>query len=335
MDRRGAAARRDAGPALADADEPARATRRTHRETRRRGSPLDVPAFLRRQLTSWAGPCSLDGPPRLVDLHGRVRAPVSRRLAFPDAADALDSTALATSGSGPHRARARWQVHCRKAQWQQRERRGTPREGGRLRAQAARRAAARRARVPEHLLRRDVQPRLPDRSTRCSTSRTTSSASGCSCRRRGAGGAARGGRDARHARVADAGARVRRACVLACRSSGTTRTSSRCCGWPACRCGPRRATLDDPLVVIGGAVTFVNPEPLALFADVIAAGEGEALVPPLVRAFQAADGPRRPAARARRRARLLRAVVLRRALRRRRHDRRRSRRRRAPARRRW
>ena len=30
-----------------------------------------------------------------------------------------------------------------------------------------------------------------------------------------------------------------------------------------------------PLVVIGGAVTFVNPEPLALFADVIAAGEGE------------------------------------------------------------
>src|SRR5262249_47384600 len=34
-----------------------------------------------------------------------------------------------------------------------------------------------------------------------------------------------------------------------------------------------------PLVVVGGAVTFVNPEPLALFADVIAAGEGEALVP--------------------------------------------------------
>ena len=40
-----------------------------------------------------------------------------------------------------------------------------------------------------------------------------------------------------------------------------------------------------PLVVIGGAVTFVNPEPLALFADVIAAGEGEALVPALVDAF--------------------------------------------------
>ena len=40
-----------------------------------------------------------------------------------------------------------------------------------------------------------------------------------------------------------------------------------------------------PLVVIGGAVTFVNPEPLAMFADVIAAGEGEALVPALLDAF--------------------------------------------------
>jgi radical SAM superfamily enzyme YgiQ (UPF0313 family) len=38
----------------------------------------------------------------------------------------------------------------------------------------------------------------------------------------------------------------------------------------------------DPLVVIGGAVTFVNPEPLALFADVVAAGEGEILIPDLV-----------------------------------------------------
>ena len=44
-----------------------------------------------------------------------------------------------------------------------------------------------------------------------------------------------------------------------------------------------------PLVVIGGAVTFVNPEPLALFADVIAAGEGEALVPSFLRAFQRAS----------------------------------------------
>src|SRR5881394_2448295 len=47
-----------------------------------------------------------------------------------------------------------------------------------------------------------------------------------------------------------------------------------------------------PLIVIGGAVTFVNPEPLALFADVIAAGEGEVLIPGLERAFAAA-GDRR------------------------------------------
>ena len=45
-------------------------------------------------------------------------------------------------------------------------------------------------------------------------------------------------------------------------------------------------THHDPLVMIGGAVTFVNPEPLALFADIIAAGEGEALIPALVQAFQ-------------------------------------------------
>ncbi|MEZ5415790.1 MAG: radical SAM protein [Vicinamibacterales bacterium] len=44
-----------------------------------------------------------------------------------------------------------------------------------------------------------------------------------------------------------------------------------------------------PLVVIGGAVTFVNPEPLALFADVIAAGEGEVLVPSLLEAVAEAS----------------------------------------------
>ena len=41
-------------------------------------------------------------------------------------------------------------------------------------------------------------------------------------------------------------------------------------------------TAHDPLVVLGGAVTFVNPEPLALFADVVAAGEGEELVSTLL-----------------------------------------------------
>ena len=48
-------------------------------------------------------------------------------------------------------------------------------------------------------------------------------------------------------------------------------------------------TTHDPLVVIGGAVTFVNPEPLAMFADVIAAGEGEVLVPSLMGAIGAAS----------------------------------------------
>src|SRR4051794_3036794 len=47
-------------------------------------------------------------------------------------------------------------------------------------------------------------------------------------------------------------------------------------------------TKRDPLVVIGGAVTFVNPEPLALFADVIAAGEGEVLVPSLMQSIDEA-----------------------------------------------
>ncbi len=44
-----------------------------------------------------------------------------------------------------------------------------------------------------------------------------------------------------------------------------------------------------PMILIGGAVTFVNPEPLAPFADVIAAGEGEALIPSLLRGFQSAS----------------------------------------------
>src|SRR4029450_5719113 len=42
-------------------------------------------------------------------------------------------------------------------------------------------------------------------------------------------------------------------------------------------------------VVVGGAVTFVNPEPLALFADVIAAGGGELLVPALMVAIANSD----------------------------------------------
>ena len=44
-----------------------------------------------------------------------------------------------------------------------------------------------------------------------------------------------------------------------------------------------------PLVVLGGAVTFLNPEPLAPFIDVVAAGEGEVLVPHLVAAASMAS----------------------------------------------
>ncbi len=49
-------------------------------------------------------------------------------------------------------------------------------------------------------------------------------------------------------------------------------------------------TVRDPLIVVGGAVTFVNPEPLAPFADVIAAGEAEVLIPSLERAFRESTG---------------------------------------------
>ncbi|HET7747525.1 MAG TPA: radical SAM protein [Vicinamibacteria bacterium] len=51
--------------------------------------------------------------------------------------------------------------------------------------------------------------------------------------------------------------------------------------------GPR-----DPIVVLGGAAVFLNPEPLAPFADVIAVGEGEALVPRLMDALLGASSPR-------------------------------------------
>ena len=51
--------------------------------------------------------------------------------------------------------------------------------------------------------------------------------------------------------------------------------------------GPR-----DPLVVLGGAAIFLNPEPLALFADLVAAGEGEALVPKMMDTLLGAPTPR-------------------------------------------
>jgi radical SAM superfamily enzyme YgiQ (UPF0313 family) len=41
-------------------------------------------------------------------------------------------------------------------------------------------------------------------------------------------------------------------------------------------------THHDPLVMMGGAASFLNPEPIADFTDVVAVGEGEILVPKLV-----------------------------------------------------
>jgi radical SAM superfamily enzyme YgiQ (UPF0313 family) len=51
--------------------------------------------------------------------------------------------------------------------------------------------------------------------------------------------------------------------------------------------GPR-----DPLVVLGGSAMFLNPEPLALFADLVTVGEGEALVPKMMDALLGARDTR-------------------------------------------
>ena len=117
------------------------------------------------------------------------------------------------------------------------------------------------------------------------------------------------------ARVADAGRRFRRDRVLGLVRVGLRqRPDAAAPGRHAAlrRRAHRRA---HPLVVIGGAVTFVNPEPLAPFADVIAAGEGEVLVPGAAPRVRRGDRSRRPAAAARAGARLLHPVVLRVALR--------------------
>ena len=57
----------------------------------------------------------------------------------------------------------------------------------------------------------------------------------------------------------------------------------------------------DPLVVLGGAALFLNPEPLAPFADLIAVGEGEALVPKMMDTLLGAETPRKGVARCSRR----------------------------------
>jgi len=51
--------------------------------------------------------------------------------------------------------------------------------------------------------------------------------------------------------------------------------------------GPR-----DPLVILGGAAMFLNPEPLAPFADLVAVGEGEPMIPPMMDALLGAGTAR-------------------------------------------
>ena len=66
---------------------------------------------------------------------------------------------------------------------------------------------------------------------------------------------------------------------------------------------PGRIGPGSPLVVIGGVAMLINPEPLAAFADLIAAGEAEAILPPLLPLLFDCPGQNREDA-------LLRAAVL-------------------------
>jgi radical SAM superfamily enzyme YgiQ (UPF0313 family) len=52
--------------------------------------------------------------------------------------------------------------------------------------------------------------------------------------------------------------------------------------------GPR-----DPMVILGGAALFLNPEPLAPFADLVAVGEGEPVVPRMMDALLGGPDPRK------------------------------------------
>jgi len=46
----------------------------------------------------------------------------------------------------------------------------------------------------------------------------------------------------------------------------------------------------DPLVIAGGPITFLNPEPMASFVDVVAIGEAEALLPTLTERLRSSRG---------------------------------------------
>ncbi|MCA1556203.1 MAG: radical SAM protein, partial [Acidobacteria bacterium] len=52
----------------------------------------------------------------------------------------------------------------------------------------------------------------------------------------------------------------------------------------------RERNARDPLIVMGGAASFLNPEPIADFTDVVGVGEGEVLVPQLVDSILTNEG---------------------------------------------
>src|SRR4030095_13921586 len=65
-----------------------------------------------------------------------------------------------------------------------------------------------------------------------------------------------------------------------------------------------------PLVIMGGAAAFLNPEPVAAFVDVVCVGEGEVLLPALTETKNPSRFSRRPSAQAGAGARILCTEVL-------------------------
>src|SRR4029453_1694840 len=95
-----------------------------------------------------------------------------------------------------------------------RTRAGDARPRSWLRAEAARRTSARRARLPEHLLRRDVEPRLPDDLPAFQCDRRRGVRAGVPAGQAGAAAAACVRHAARDPRIADPNLRLRRPRVL-------------------------------------------------------------------------------------------------------------------------
>ncbi len=165
-----------------------------------------------------------------------------------------------------------------------------PEPRGRRHPEAARRSSAHCTGVPQYLLRRHVESRLPDRVSplqreRRHGVRTRLPASETAVARRCFAPAFASPRLESQLPIADFD-------VLAFSVSfewdyTNVLTMLRLSGLPL-----RAAERDHrhPLVVLGGATSFLNPEPLAPFVDVVCVGEGEVLAPALVAALAAGGG---------------------------------------------